>query len=306
MNSRINQNPQNGGNEDQQMNQAQANGQAYLAQPYGTSPQNYNQPTGQQSFDVNCSDEQHGNDCQQYNNCQTAWYSNNFSQRCQSHSNFSNDNDTHININLENVAPNASEALETQQPYPPRVTPPDSNDPATQPHPPVTYYESYTPLRQKSGQIFNKPRATQPKDYSDVNCDGCTPTDMDGGLDVKGQGFVGIELKCLPHREKWLVQTGRLYPPSRIPEPQRIYLERLTNATQSGGFPSILFFGDHDAFDPNQVINAAEAIVLAAYYHGYWYVPKKRHTLKESVRFFWDAVLRGAGDNLDYYYSFQF
>ncbi|MBR7083858.1 MAG: hypothetical protein IKI37_01585, partial [Oscillospiraceae bacterium] len=73
MKNRINQNPQNnGGNEEQPMNQAQTNGQAYLAQPYGTSPQNYNQPTGQQSFDVNCSDEQHGNDCQQYNNCQTA------------------------------------------------------------------------------------------------------------------------------------------------------------------------------------------------------------------------------------------
>ena len=252
-------------NENQQSN-VQQGGKPYLAQSYMlTNLPNYNQPAkqnnfnnyaGQQSFDVNCSDEQNGN--------------------------------------------------ETQQPYPPRVTPPDGNGPATQPHPPVTYYESYTPLRQKSGQIFNKPRATQPKDYSDVNCDGCTPTDMDGGLDVKGQGFVGIELKCLPHREKWLVQTGRLYPPSRIPEPQRIYLERLTNATQSGGFPSILFFGDHDAFDPNQVINAAEAIVLAAYYHGYWYVPKKRHTLKESVRFFWDAVLRGEGDNLDYYYSFQF
>lgn len=245
----------------------QQGGKTYLAQSYmPTSPQNYNQPAkqnnfnnyaGQQSFDVNCSDEQNGN--------------------------------------------------ETQQPYPPRVTPPDGNDPATQPYPPVTsYYETYMPPYQKSGQLFNLLRATQPRDYSGVNCDGCTPTDIDGGLDVKGQGFIHVEMKCLPHREKWLVQTGRLYPPNRIPTPQKIYLERLTNATQRAGFPSALFLADHDAFSPNQVINAAEAIVLAIYYHGYWFVSKNKYTLKESVRFFWDAVLNGEGDNLDWYYANNF
>ena len=309
MKNRINQNPQNGGNKQPMQNQAQTNGQAYLAQPYGTSPQNYNQPTGQQSFDVNCSDEQHGNDCQQYNNCQTAWYSDNFSQRgYQSHGNFSNGSDFQgSNINPEDVAPDAFDSLETQQPYPPRVTPPDGNDPATQPYPPVTsYYETYMPPYQKSGQLFNLLRATQPRDYSGVNCDGCTPTDIDGGLDVKGQGFIHVEMKCLPHREKWLVQTGRLYPPNRIPTPQKIYLERLTNATQRAGFPSALFLADHDAFSPNQVINAAEAIVLAIYYHGYWFVSKNKYTLKESVRFFWDAVLNGEGDNLDWYYANNF
>ena len=86
-------NPQNGGNGEQPMqNPAQTNGtngQAYLAQPYGNVPnqQNYNQPVeqnnfnnyaGQQAFDNNCQNEQDWNDCQQYNTYQTAWYSDNY------------------------------------------------------------------------------------------------------------------------------------------------------------------------------------------------------------------------------------
>lgn len=286
-------------NENQQSN-IQQGGKPYLAQSYMlTNLPNYNGQDNLYQQDV-----QTGSDCQQYNNWQHQWYDNNFCQQgYQSHGNFSNGSDFQgSNINPEDVAPDAFDSLETQQPYPPRVTPPDGNDPATQPYPPVTsYYETYMPPRQKSGQLFNIPRAAQLKDYSGVNCDGCTPTDIDGGLDVKGQGFIHVEMKCLPHREKWLVQTGRLYPPNRIPTPQKIYLERLTNATQRAGFPSALFLADHTAFAPNQVINAAGAIVLAVYYHGYWFVAKNRH-----IRFFWDAVLNGEGDNLDWYYANNF
>lgn len=291
MKSRINPNPQNGGNEEQLMqNQAQTNGQAYLAQPYGNvpTPQNYNVPTGQQPFDINCHDEQNGNDYQQYNNWQYQWYDN---SNCQydypANNNFSNNSDfqtSNININFENVAADAFDSPSIQQ----------------------NYYECYDPPRQKSGRLFNPLRAMQPIDYSDMDCDGCTPTNVDGGLDVKQQGFVLIEMKCLPKREKWLVQTGRLYPPNRIPQPQKIYLECDIDAKQRGGSPSALFLADHDVFDPRQTVNAAYTIVLAVYYHGRWYIAKNRRILKDCVRFFWDAVLSGNGDNLDYYYANEF
>ena len=267
MNNRINQNPQNGGNEQQMQNQAQTNGQVtyqqknpcFEAMTLPTNLPNYNGQDNLYQQNV-----QTGSDCQQYNNWQYQWY----------------DNSSYQYDYPENIAFDSP----TQE----------------------NYFECYEPPRQKSGQLFNLLRATQPIDYSDMDCDGCTPTNVDGGLDVKQQGFVLIEMKCLPRREKWLVQTGRLYPPNRIPQPQKIYLECDIDAKQRGDSPSALFLADHDVFDPHQTVNAAYTIVLAVYYHGRGYIAKNRRILKDCVRFFWNAVLNGEGDNLDWYYANNF
>ncbi len=278
MKNRINQNPQNIGNEEQQMNQVQAYQQnpCFEAMTLPTNLPNYNGQDNLYQQDV-----QTGSDCQQYNNWQHQWYDNNFCQQgYQSHGNFSNGND----FQGENVVPNAFDSSPIQP----------------------NYYECYDPPRQKSGRLFNPLRAMQPIDYSDMDCDGCTPTNVDGGLDVKQQGFVLIEMKCLPKLEKWFVQTGRLYPPNRIPQPQKKYLECDIDTKQRGGSPSALFLADHDVFDPRQTVNAAYTIVLAVYYHGRWYIAKNRRILKDCVKFFWDAVLSGNGDNLEWYYANNF
>ena len=259
MKNRINQNPQNGGNKQPMQNQAQTNGQAYLAQPYGnvpTSPQNYNQPieqnnfnnyAGQQDFDNNCQNEQDWNDCQQYNTYQTAWYSDNY-------------------------------ALPQQQ-------------------------ERYAPSQHTPGEIFNDQRARQQMNHKDLKYGKCTPTDIDIVYDVKGKGFILVELKYLPPYVQHDIWCRKISPNSRLQLGQELTLTRLVNALQRGGMPAVLFLTSHGVENPYDVVNTASTIVLAVYYHGYWRNCREKRTLKEHTDYFWKAVLKGRGNYLDAFYN---
>lgn len=182
----------------------------------------------------------------------------------------------------------------------PIVVPWEENNPNEQPS------EKYVPPRIEPGKIFNPRRAKQIFDFSGLVCDGCAPTDTDGNMDVHGKGFITIEAKYVPPVESELIRAGQLTPESRIPYAQKLFLERANNAKQYGGFPSVVFFANHNATNPDDVIDAANAIVLSVYYHGQWHKAYKYRRLADAVHVFWNAVMSGNGNNLDWYFANEF
>ena len=103
---------------------------------------------------------------------------------------------------------------------------------------------------------FNYPdRARQLIDYSELECGGLMPTDIDGFFEYHDKAFVMFEYK---------------YKDAKMSKGQQIALERAVDAFQKAGKCGVLLLCRHDVTDTSQVVNAARATVTDLYYKGKW------------------------------------
>jgi hypothetical protein len=99
----------------------------------------------------------------------------------------------------------------------------------------------------KRGQIGDVAKATQWRDYSGLRFErNITPTDIDGSVDFDGELFVMLE-----HKSKGAPMSYG----------QRLHLESITKAINSGGKNAACLICEHDT-PTDQPINGADAKVV--------------------------------------------
>lgn len=115
------------------------------------------------------------------------------------------------------------------------------------------------------GEIQFRHRAKQLRDYSKLRYANITPTDIDGLLEYHGKCYVIIELK---------------YRALVLSHGQKLALERLTDDISK---PAICIIASHDTENPDEDIDASEAIVSEYRFKEVWRVPKIQYTVKGLI-----------------------
>lgn len=115
------------------------------------------------------------------------------------------------------------------------------------------------------GQIYNRARATQVRDFTGLRWNNITPTDVDGLIDFQNNAFVLFELK----------RKG-----TEIPFGQELAIERVA-ALMNTQKPTIAFLAEHE--DDGATIFAAGAVVVSYFWEGTWWDDGRGLTLKESI-----------------------
>lgn len=119
----------------------------------------------------------------------------------------------------------------------------------------------------KRGKIQYRERARQIIDFSGLQYDKITPTDIDGLIEYKGKAYVFVEMK---------------YSKAPIPYGQRLALERLVQDLTKSGKLATVFLCEHYVSDCEQDIDAKKTIVRSCYFNNKWRTDGKR-TLKERL-----------------------
>lgn len=117
------------------------------------------------------------------------------------------------------------------------------------------------------GKIRNEEYYSQLNDFSGLRWGSITPTDLDGFIDFGNKAFVFLELKH--------VTAGMI-------GGQRLAFERLCDACESAGKPSILIVGNHDT-QPGEHVDVAGTLVTEFRMRRCWRAPKKTMTIKEMI-----------------------
>jgi hypothetical protein len=118
--------------------------------------------------------------------------------------------------------------------------------------------------------IRNRDYVVQARDFSGLHIGTITPTDVDMLIEYHDRYFIFAETK---------------YGDTELEVGQRLAFERLCDATQRSGKPSILFITSHQARPPMD-IDMARTIVTEYRYRRKWQVPPGPITLKEAVASF--------------------
>lgn len=121
------------------------------------------------------------------------------------------------------------------------------------------------------GKIQLRDRAQQIIDFSGLKFKRIMPTDIDGMIEYQSKAFVFYEYKLGD---------------AQMPGGQQRAFEELADTIQRGGRHCVVFLCSHDAEDPNQDIDAANAVVSATYYCGKWRRAAKRQTVRERTEAF--------------------
>lgn len=121
------------------------------------------------------------------------------------------------------------------------------------------------------GEITNRQRAKQLRDYSGLCFDAITPTDIDGLIEYHGRGYILIEVKL----EDAPMDSG-----------QRLAFERLTDDLNRAARPTIFLIASHNEVDPEEDIDVANTIVSEYRYKKHWRIPKSHITVKEAIEWF--------------------
>lgn len=108
-------------------------------------------------------------------------------------------------------------------------------------------------------------RDIQLHDYSGLRYGNKTMSDLDGLMDFGGKLFIYVEYK---------------YNSSQLSYGQNLALERLCDATERGGVPSVLIVASHEYKTGD--IDGAGALVLKYRYKGKWQSPNKHLTVREA------------------------
>jgi hypothetical protein len=117
------------------------------------------------------------------------------------------------------------------------------------------------------GVIKNRRRGSQIRDFSKLRIGNITPTDLDMLIEYYNQCFVFCETK----------HSG-----ADLPDGQSLALERLCDACEHAGKPSILFITVHDS-DAGEDIDMGMTIVISYRYKLRWQTPKEPIYLKDAV-----------------------
>lgn len=117
------------------------------------------------------------------------------------------------------------------------------------------------------GEILNRDRARQLRDYTGLRFGNITPTDIDGLIEYHGEAYVIIELK---------------YNDADIPFGQMLALERLTDDLIK---PTICIIATHNT-DVEQDIDVASCTVVKYRFKKAWREPKAKRTVKQLINKF--------------------
>ena len=110
----------------------------------------------------------------------------------------------------------------------------------------------------KRGEIHNRERARQIRDFSGIIYGNITPTDIDGLIEYHGKGYIILELKLVGTK----IQFG-----------QKLALERMTDDFQKSGKAALCIIADHTIYDPAKDIIASNTIVREYRYNFKWTIP---------------------------------
>lgn len=114
------------------------------------------------------------------------------------------------------------------------------------------------------GIIQNRQRARQIIDFSGLQYGKITPTDLDGLIEYQNKAFIFYEFK---------------FGNADLPYGQKLALERLANRIKDVEVAVLVC--EHNTEDPNEDINAGNAIVRNIFYRGKWYSEKRRRSVKQ-------------------------
>jgi len=97
------------------------------------------------------------------------------------------------------------------------------------------------------GEINNRDRAKQLRDYSGLCYGNITPTDIDGLIEYKNTAYIIIELKYMDVE----IQFG-----------QGLALERLVDDLEHKGKPTLCIISSHNQHNPKKDIDVAKTQVV--------------------------------------------
>lgn len=120
------------------------------------------------------------------------------------------------------------------------------------------------------GVIRNRDVAAQVRDFSGLCIGTISPTDIDMLIEYHGRYFIFAETK---------------YGDTDLLFGQRLAQERLCDATERAGKPSILFITTHHSRPPED-IDMAHTIVTEYRYRRKWRTPPENITLGEAIASF--------------------
>jgi hypothetical protein len=118
------------------------------------------------------------------------------------------------------------------------------------------------------GEIYNRDRARQLRDFTGLQFGKITPTDIDGFVEFRGKLFIFIEIKLEGHE---------------LPHGQRKALERACDAIASAGMSAWVLVVEHNT-DPQEDIDVASCPVREFRYDAQWGEPiKPPVTCREAI-----------------------
>jgi len=117
--------------------------------------------------------------------------------------------------------------------------------------------------------IRSEVRMRQIRDFNGLRFGKISPTDIDCFLDFQASLFVFIETKHIN---------------ATVPLGQRLALERICDACQSGKVDSWVLIATHET---DGDIDVATTIVSEFRHHGHWRKPRERITTRSAI----DAIL---------------
>lgn len=120
------------------------------------------------------------------------------------------------------------------------------------------------------GRIIFKERAQQINDFSGLQYENITPTDIDGLIEYHDKAYVIFEVK---------------YDDKEVPWGQKLAIQRLIDDTAIAGKNSIALIIDHYVHDTGQSVNVADCYVREYYWwkDKQWLPPKHKLTVKQCI-----------------------
>lgn len=125
------------------------------------------------------------------------------------------------------------------------------------------------------GQITYPARAKQIRDFRGLEFGTITPTDIDGVIDYHHRGWFIMDLK--------LIGAPML-------DGQRKALERMTDDLYMAGRLALCVIAEHNTPNPEEPIDAANALVTQYRYLRRWGRPKTLYTVREVAEQFIQAT----------------
>jgi hypothetical protein len=117
------------------------------------------------------------------------------------------------------------------------------------------------------GEIQNRGRARQLRNFSGLRFGNITPTDIDGFIEFRDRLFVYIEAKL----------AG-----AELPAGQRLALERNCDAVEAGGRVAAVLIVEHDT-EPEDDIDVGPCAVREYRFKAHWQEPISPTTCREAI-----------------------
>ena len=122
--------------------------------------------------------------------------------------------------------------------------------------------------------LINCDRIKQVIVFDGLQYGSITPTDIDGCIEYKDKAVIFLEYK---------------YVGNRMPDGQRLCLERLADDVQMSGREAVVMLCEHEISDVNEPVDAETSGVVSMYYCGKWH-KRNRDTVGHEIEKFLSFV----------------